>query len=65
MLASLPESNHGLREGTTREHLRELATALTDVQAAEELEESRQAFFKRARAHELNSPAGLRRGGRL
>lgn len=50
MLASLPESNHGLREGTTREHLRELDTALTDVQAAEELDESRQAFFKRARA---------------
>jgi len=46
-LASLPEQNQGLREGLTLEHLRELATALTDVQAAEELSEARAALFKR------------------
>ena len=36
-LASLPNAAEFLRHGTTLEHLRELATALTDVQAAEEL----------------------------
>jgi len=46
-LVSLPEQNQGLREGLTLEHLRELATALTDVQAAEELNEARAALFKR------------------
>ncbi|MBA4215322.1 MAG: integrase [Polaromonas sp.] len=46
-LASLPEKNQGLREGITLEHLRDLATALTDVQAAEELNEARQALFRR------------------
>ena len=46
-LASLPQANQGLREGMTLEHLRELATALTDVQAAEELSEARAALFKR------------------
>lgn len=46
-LASLPQKNHGLREGITLEHLRELATALTDVQAAEELNEARLALFRR------------------
>ena len=45
-LASLPEANRGLREGLTLEHLRALATALTDVQAAEELNEARQALFR-------------------
>ena len=46
-LTSLPEANRALREGMTLDHLRELATALTDVQAAEELNEARQALFKR------------------
>ena len=43
----MPEQNQSLREGVTLEHLRELATALTDVQAAEELNEARAALFKR------------------
>lgn len=46
-LSSLPAAHQGLREGITLEHLRELATALTDVQAAEELNEARQALFRR------------------
>ena len=43
-LASLPDVHTCLREGITLEHLRELATALTDVQAAEELNEARAAL---------------------
>jgi transposase InsO family protein len=46
-LASLTEANQGLRAGVTLEHLRQLATALSDVQAAEELNEARAALFKR------------------
>jgi transposase InsO family protein len=49
-LASLPEVNRGLREGITLQHLRELATALTDVQAADELNEARLALFRRVPA---------------
>ena len=49
-LASLPESSRELREGVTLQHLRELATALTDVQAAEELNEARLALFRRVPA---------------
>jgi transposase InsO family protein len=49
-LASLPATSQGLREGITLEHLRELATALNDVQAAEELNEARQALFRRVPA---------------
>ena len=49
-LASLPEVNKLLREGTTLEHLQALARALTDVQAAEELNEARQALFRRVHA---------------
>jgi transposase InsO family protein len=49
-LACLAEANQGLREGITLDHLRELATALTDMQAAEELNEARQALFKRVPA---------------
>ena len=49
-LASLPEANQGLREGHTLEDLRALATALTDVHAAEELNEARQALFSRVPA---------------
>ena len=49
-LASLPDVHTCLREGMTLGHLRELATALTDVQAAEELNEARQALFKRVPA---------------
>jgi hypothetical protein len=47
LTASLPESAQGLRQGITLEHLRDLATALSDVQAAEELSEARAALFKR------------------
>jgi transposase InsO family protein len=49
-LASLPEVHTCLREGMTLAHLRELAMALTDVQAAEELNEARAALFKRVPA---------------
>jgi transposase InsO family protein len=49
-LASLPEAHSCLREGITLQHLRELATALSDVQAAEELNEARAALFKRVPA---------------
>jgi transposase InsO family protein len=49
-LVSLSANNQGLREGVTLDHLRELATALTDVQAAEELNEARQALFRRVPA---------------
>jgi transposase InsO family protein len=49
-LASLPVAHTCLREGITLEHLRELAMALTDVQAAEELNEARAALFKRVPA---------------
>ncbi len=49
-LASLPNVHSCLREGITLEHLRELATALSDVQAAEELNAARAALFKRVPA---------------
>lgn len=49
-LTSLAEVNRGLRDGVSLEHLRELATALTDVQAAEELNEARLALFRRVPA---------------
>lgn len=49
-LASLPEAHKHLREGITLEHLNALARALTDVQAAEELNEARAALFRRVPA---------------
>lgn len=49
-LASLSSGQQGLREGITLEHLRALATALNDVQAAEELNEARHALFRRVSA---------------
>lgn len=49
-LASLPDVHNYLREGITLEHLRELATALSDVQAGEELNAARAALFKRVPA---------------
>ncbi len=49
-LASLSSAQQGLREGITLEHLRALAVALNDVQAAEELNEARQALFRRVSA---------------
>ena len=49
-LASLPDVHTCLREGITLEHLRELAMALSDVQAAEKLNEARAALFKRVPA---------------
>jgi transposase InsO family protein len=47
-LASLAEEQRSLRSGITLQHLRELATALSDLQAAEELNEARAQLFKRA-----------------
>lgn len=49
-LASLPEAQSYLRQGITLEHLYQLARALTDVQAAEELTEARAALFRRVPA---------------
>jgi transposase InsO family protein len=49
-LASLPEAHKFLREGVTLEELYKLARALTDLQAAEELYEARQALFRRVPA---------------
>jgi transposase InsO family protein len=46
-LASLSEAATFLREGVRLEDLHALATALTDVQAAEELNEARLALFRR------------------
>ena len=49
-LASLPEAHEYLREGITLGHLHQLARALSDVQAAEELNEARAALFRRVPA---------------
>jgi transposase InsO family protein len=49
-LASLPEAATFLREGVRLEDLHALATALSDVQAAEELNEARLALFRRVPA---------------
>ena len=49
-LASLPGAKTFLREGVTLEDLYELATALTDVQAGEELHEAQLALFRRVPA---------------
>ena len=49
-LASLPDAAKHLREGITLEDLHQLARALTDVQAAEELNEARAALFRRVPA---------------
>ncbi len=49
-LASLPNAAQYLREGITLEHLYQLAHALSDVQAAEELNEARAALFRRVPA---------------
>ncbi len=46
-LASLPNAATFLREGITFEELHALARALTDVQAAEELNDARNALFRR------------------
>jgi len=49
-LASLPDAHKSLREGITLKDLHQLARALTDVQAAEELNEARSALFRRVPA---------------
>lgn len=49
-LASLPDAASFLRPGMTLRELQQLATALTDVQAAQELNEARQALFSRVPA---------------
>ena len=49
-LAGLPDAHKFLREGVTLEDLHQLARALTDVQAAEELNEARAALFRRVPA---------------
>ena len=46
-LASLPDAAPFLKEGITLDALQELARALTDMQAAEELNAARQALFRR------------------
>ena len=46
-LASLPQAAQFLRVGVTLEALQALARRLTDVQAAEELNQARQALFRR------------------
>ena len=46
-LASLPDAQTYLREGQTLTELQALAHALSDVQAAEELNEARAALFRR------------------
>ena len=46
-LASLPEAHKYLRAGITLQHLQQLARALSDVQAAEELNAARAALFRR------------------
>jgi transposase InsO family protein len=47
-LAGLSQATSFLREGITLEDLHELAHALTDLQAAEELHQARQALFRRS-----------------
>ena len=49
-LASLSEAAKFMREGIKLEDLHQLARALTDVQVAEELNEARQALFRRVPA---------------
>ena len=49
-LASLPKAATFLRAGTTLEDLQATARALTDVQAAEELNEAQLALFRRVHA---------------
>lgn len=49
-LTSLPEAGKFLRDGVTLEHLQQLARALSDVQAAEELNEARATLFRRVPA---------------
>jgi Integrase core domain len=49
-LASLPGAAGFLREGITLAHLQQLAHALSDVQAAEELNAARAALFRRVPA---------------
>ena len=49
-LAGLSEDKRQLREGFTLQHLRQLATALNDVQAAQELNQARAALFRRVPA---------------
>lgn len=49
-LASIPQAQQYLREGITLEHLYELARALTDLQAAQELNDARDALLRRVPA---------------
>ena len=49
-LSSLPDAAKFLREGVTLEELHQLARALSDVQAGEELNEARAALFRRVPA---------------
>ncbi|SCK47193.1 Integrase core domain-containing protein [Variovorax sp. HW608] len=49
-LSSLPDAAKFLREGVTLEELQQLARALSDVQAAQELNEARAELFRRVPA---------------
>ena len=63
-LASLPGAANFLRPGVTLLELQQLTRALTDVQAAEELKEARQALFKtRGHMHRLRRTSRCRRQG--
>jgi len=46
-LSSLAQAHKYLRQGVTLEHLHQLARALTDVQAGQELSQARAALFRR------------------
>ncbi|MBK6293268.1 MAG: hypothetical protein IPF55_02110 [Rhodoferax sp.] len=48
-LSSLPAAKTYLRQGVTLKELHALATALSDLQAAKELNEARQELFDRVR----------------
>ncbi|MBS0407370.1 MAG: hypothetical protein JSS17_13620 [Proteobacteria bacterium] len=54
------ETSHNLREGITLEHLREPASALTNVQAADQLNE---ALFSRGQPAPAEFPYGAARSG--
>ena len=49
-LGSLPDAARYLRPGITLDHLHQLARALSDVQAADEINEARAALFRRVPA---------------
>jgi len=61
-LTSLPEATKFLRVGVTLKELQALARALTDVHAAEELNEAQQALFRRVLARSTHGAPRADRG---